>query len=77
MPTTVEVLNGDFGDSFSDYLPTAVVEVVEAIDHETGETHLIHVVPSDVPIWKAVGMLECVLTDLRGKWQNTPDEGDE
>lgn len=74
--STIDVLNGGFGKEYAECLPTAVVQIVEAVDPDDGQPILMHVVPEDVPIWKAIGMLECVLTDLKGGWQIARAEDD-
>lgn len=62
---SIDVLNGAFTVENPDVLVLGVLQVVEAMHPDDGEPYLHFIRPTDVPIWKAIGMLEVMLGDLK------------
>lgn len=65
MASAEELLNRSFSEHHASWIPTDVVMVIEAMDPESGEPHLFHVHSDETTAWKAIGMAEVALGDMR------------
>lgn len=46
-------------------IPTSVIMLVEVLDPETGELHLLFRTDGETPAWRFLGMLETMAGDIR------------
>lgn len=73
-PERDKILDGSwFGERFPNAVPTSVVLIVEYLDGETSEEHLVWTSDVESPIWKHLGMVASVDGDMRASLQRVDD----
>ncbi len=63
-----------FAEDMPGWLPTAVVVLIEAMEPETGDTHLIEMADADITQWKQLGMLVTRTDTVRDRLRGLEDE---